>query len=162
MPSKSTCILMEGKGMELFLRGAWHFPELIIPCSLQIPHFLPTCTEGMAPRVLRCHLWGHLCGRLGHNNNLGKIISYPTTDVCAQLWFLIHQVWITENPGACCNIINVIGNLVLEHSQDSHHTQASLTNHWTFHSSLSHPPYLSLLPNSCEAPFKPYWHDCEL
>lgn len=82
----------------------------------------------------------------------------PTTDVCVA--FLIYKVCITESPGACCNIINVIGNLVLEHSQDFHHTQASLSNHWTFHSSLSHPPYLSLLPNSSEAPFKPYWHDC--
>lgn len=82
----------------------------------------------------------------------------PTTDVCAA--FLIYKVCIAENPGACCNIINVIGNLVLEHSQDFHHTQTSLSNHWTFHSSHSHPPYLSLLPNSSEAPFKPYWHDC--
>lgn len=155
MPWKSICILMKRKGMELIFERSMTFPRTdhsLFPVDHSLPAHLHrgNSTKESQASSLRASSW-----KAGRQHS--KIISYPTTDVCVT--FLI-QVWITENPGAHCNIINVIGNLVLEHSQDSHHTQASLSNHWTFHSSLSHPPYLSLLPYSSEAPFKPYWHDC--
>lgn len=156
MSSKCICISMKGKGMELIFGRNVTFPRADYSW-FPVDHSLPAhehrgnSTKESQASSLRASLW-----KAGRQHS--KFLSDPTTGVCVT--FLIHQVCITESPGARCNIINVIGNLVLEHSQDSHHTQASLSNHWTFHSSLRHPPYLSLLLNSSEAPFKPYSHDC--
>lgn len=154
MPSKSICIVTEGDGVNF---GEKH--DISKSWLFLVPHksfvFCPHAQTQQHWRVSGFIFEGILVE--GLETTQQTYLITPTTGVCAA--FLIYKVCITESPGACCSIINVIGNLVLEHSQDFHHTQASLSNHWTFHSSLSHPPYLSLLPSSSEAPFKPYWHD---
>lgn len=156
MPSKSICILIKGKGMELIFERNMTFPRTdhsLFP----VDHSLPAQRE-QHPGISGFIFEGIFVE--GWETAQQDYLLPHHWCVCTSVIFDTPS--LKENPRAHCNIIDVIGNFVLEHSQNSHHTQASLSNHWTFHSSLSHPPYLSLLPNSSEAPFKPYWHDCQL